>query len=502
MRRINIYKSAIVGMLEELVAIICAFILPKMILSYFGSDYNGIIASVTQFIGCIELLKSGIGMATKNALYVPLYNHDNDRINGIMSATMLFLRRLSYIFVIGIIIFAFIYPFFIKENFTWIFTFSLVLIISLGTFFQYYFGLGNQLLLEADQKYYIISLITLINTLFNTIISVSCMKVGMGIHGVKLCSSIVYCSTPIFLHFYVNKKYNINRNAKPDWNSISKRWDAFGMQMANFVNGNTDIVIATIFLNMKEVSVYTIYYLVINGIKKIVVRISTGVESALGNLKAEQNIQKLRDNFLKFELILNFICTVLFSCLIILIVPFVKIYTTGINDVEYSRYIFSIIACLAEMYFCLRLAYTYMVQAEGAFFETKWYSYIEAIINIVASVILVNKYGLIGIVLGTLLAMIYRTVVFANYVYKNIIFTNILHFIKRLFITNICVLINSIIGIFIIMKISITNYFTWLEIASLSSIIITIITLLIYLLFDFKSMKGFLTLVFEKINKN
>ncbi|WP_316596053.1 hypothetical protein, partial [Veillonella sp.] len=98
MRRTNILKTAIVGMLEELVAIICAFILPRMILTYFGSDYNGIIASVTQFIGCVALLKSGIGMATKAALYSPLYNHDVDKISGIMSATMKFLRKVALIF--------------------------------------------------------------------------------------------------------------------------------------------------------------------------------------------------------------------------------------------------------------------------------------------------------------------------------------------------------------------------------------------------------------------
>ena len=148
-------------------------------------------------------------MATKAALYSPLYNHDVDKISGIMSATMKFLRKVALIFVMGIIIFACIYPFRVKDDFSWSFTASLVLIISLSTFFQYYFGLGNQLLLEADQKYYIVSLITIVNTLFNTIISVICMKLGMNIHGVKLCSSIVYCSTPVFLNYYVNKNYKI-----------------------------------------------------------------------------------------------------------------------------------------------------------------------------------------------------------------------------------------------------------------------------------------------------
>jgi len=329
MRKKNIYRSAFIGLLEEVVAIICGFILPRMILTYFGSDYNGIVAAVTQFIGCIALLKSGIGMATKAALYEPLYNHDQQKIDGIMAATMRFLRKVAVIFVVGIFIFACVYPLAINKEFPWFFTFSLVLIISLGTFFQYYFGLGNQLLLEADQKYYIVSLVAITNTFFNTVISVVCMKAGMSIHGVKLCSALVYCTTPVILFLYVNKTYHLNRKAQPDMESISKRWDAFGMQIANFVNNNTDIIVASLFLSLKEVSVYTIYYLAINGIKKVVSRISVGVEAALGNIIAENNKDNLQSSFSLFEFVLNFLCTVAFSCLIILIVPFVNVYTKG-----------------------------------------------------------------------------------------------------------------------------------------------------------------------------
>jgi O-antigen/teichoic acid export membrane protein len=445
MRKKNIYKSAFIGLLEEVVAIICGFILPRMILTYFGSDYNGIVAAVTQFIGCIALLKSGIGMATKAALYEPLYNHDQKKIDGIMAATMRFLRKVAAIFVAGIVVFACVYPLAINKEFPWFFTFSLVLIISLGTFFQYYFGLGNQLLLEADQKYYIVSLVAITNTFFNTVISVICMKAGMSIHGVKLCSALVYCTTPVILYLYVNKTYHLNRKAQPDMESISKRWDAFGMQIANFVNNNTDIIVASLFLSLKEVSVYTIYYLAINGIKKVVSRISVGVEAALGNIIAENNKENLQNSFSLFEFVLNFLCTVAFSCLIILIVPFVNVYTKGVTDVNYTRYAFGIIACAAELFYCLRLAYTYLVQAKGAFAETKRYYYIEAVINIVISVALVNWIGLVGIVIGTLIAMVYRTIVFAVYVFKHILERNLMLFVDRMVITVVNIIFNYLV---------------------------------------------------------
>ena len=499
MRRKNIYKSAIAGLLEEGIAVICGFILPRMILSYFGSDYNGIIASVTQFIGCIALLKSGIGMATKAALYEPLYNNDNKRISEIMAATTKFLRKVAFIFVLGIIIFACVYPMFVKESFDCGFTASLFLIISLGTFFQYYFGLSNQLLLEADQKYYIVSIITIVNIVFNTIISVICMKLGMSIHGMKLCSSVVYCSTPIALNYYVYKKYNLDKKVEPDWMSISKRWDAFGMQLANFINDNTDIIVATLFLNMKEVSVYTIYYLVINGIKKIIFRISKGVESALGNLKAEKNEIKLREIFKDFEFVLNGICTFVFSCLITLIVPFVGVYTKGVTDVNYTRYVFAFVACCAELFYCLRLAYTFMVQAVGAFSETKKYFYIEAIINIISSVILVKFMGLVGIVVGTLIAMIYRTYIFAYYVYNEILKISFTGFYKSIVITIGGVFTNGIIGMFIMSSVDVNNYLQWFGVALLVALVDLIITILIYYICNAEFFFFFLKLLVRRV---
>lgn len=501
MRKKNIYKSAVIGLLEEIVAIISGFILPRMILTYFGSNYNGIVAAVTQFVGCIVLLKSGIGMATKAALYEPLYSRDQDKINGIMAATMKFLRKVAMIFVVGILIFACVYPLFVQDAFSWFFVFSLVLIIGMSTFFQYYFGLGNQLLLEADQKYYIVSLISAINIVLNTVISVLCMIAGMSIHGVRLGSALVYCSTPVILYFYVKKTYHLNLKVKPDYESISHRWDAFGMQVANFINNNTDIIVASLFLNLREVSVYTVYYLAINGVKKIVSRISAGVEAALGNIIAQSNEAKLRDRFLLFEFILNYICIFVFSCLIVLSVPFVVVYTQGINDVNYTRYLFAFIACFAELFYCLRLAYTFVVQAKGAFAETKKYYYIEAFINISISVILVNYIGLVGIVIGTLLAMIYRTIVFASYVYKNVIHNRMIHFVYRMIVTIFSIMINYFICVQIVTRFLCDNYLQLFILGVIVALITFITTSLTQMICYSKLFKKSIGMIMGRIKK-
>ena len=143
----------------EIVVAVCSFVLPRLVLSHFGSEYNGIILSISQFIGCIALLKAGIGGVTRAALYKPIAEKDTEGISEIVNATQGFMQKIAIVFSISAVVFACVYPFLVEKDFNWFFAFSLVLILSIDTFAQYYFGLPYQMVLQADQKTYITSLL-------------------------------------------------------------------------------------------------------------------------------------------------------------------------------------------------------------------------------------------------------------------------------------------------------------------------------------------------------
>ncbi len=111
---------------------------------------------------------------------------------------------------------------------------------------------------------------------------------GAGIHLVKLGSAIVYFIRPLFLSYYVKKKYEIDADIKPNNSAISQRWDAFAQQAAAFVNNNTDVIVLTMFSDIKEVSVYTVYYMVANGLYKVEQTFTDGIEAAFGNMLAKK----------------------------------------------------------------------------------------------------------------------------------------------------------------------------------------------------------------------
>ena len=67
-----IIKNIGSSLLLQLVTIICGFIVPRLIISNYGSDVNGLVTSITQFLAYITLLEAGFGPVVKSLLYKPI----------------------------------------------------------------------------------------------------------------------------------------------------------------------------------------------------------------------------------------------------------------------------------------------------------------------------------------------------------------------------------------------------------------------------------------------
>ncbi|MBQ6302442.1 MAG: polysaccharide biosynthesis C-terminal domain-containing protein [Clostridiales bacterium] len=414
-----------VSFLEEFVSLICGFILPRLILAAFGSKYNGLTLSISQFLSCAVLLRSGIGGATRAALYKPLATHNQDEINSIVKATDIFMKKIGVVLLGAILFFAVLYPCFVKNEFGWFFTFSLYVIIGASTFAESFFGITYLIVLQADQRLWISSLFKSICYILNTSIAAILIYNNFSIHAVKLGSAVIYVIYPIVLGLYVRRHYHIDTHVKPNNAAIAQRWDAFWQQVAYFVMNNTDIMVLTVFSNMLEVSVYSVYNLVINGIKKTVQSFTNGLEAAFGNMIARKEEKALSQNVGIIEIMLYSLSTIVCTCSAILILDFVKLYTHNVTDVEYIRPAFAYTILLAQFFSTIRLPYQLVVQAAGHYKQTKIGAIIEPIINIALSIAFVYKFGLIGVAVGTLVATIFRTIQYSIYMSKNLVHRSI-----------------------------------------------------------------------------
>lgn len=415
-------KNSLIILLYQVITMACGFVLPKLILSQWGSNYNGLVSSITQFLSCIALLKSGITGVSQASLYKPLAENDTEKISGIIKATENFMRKISGVFCILLVFFSAVYPLFVRDDgFGYFFTFTLVLILGISTIFQYYFGITNQILLAADQKLYVYYVLQTISVIANTVVAATLINLGCGIRIVKLASALVFAVTPIMMHLYVRTRYKLIKDAPPDNTAINQRWDAFAHSVSEFIHSNTDVIVLTAFTNMKLVSVYSVYLLVLRGVKMIEMTFISGVEAAFGNMIAKKETDLLKQNFVGYETMIFLTSTVLYTCTAILMPSFISIYTKGIHDINYIRPSFACIICAAELLYCLRFPYNIVVHASGYFKETKKYAIGEAALNIIISVALVPFLGLSGIAIGTLVAMAFRTVAYVHFTNINII---------------------------------------------------------------------------------
>lgn len=426
--------------------IISGFILPYAILQIYGSEINGLVSSISQFLGYIVILESGVGSVTRAALYSPLVDNDKRKISGILKATEIFFRKIAYIFLIYTMILAVVYPHIIRSQNDIIFISSLVLVISIHTFVQYYFGMTYSVFLQADQRNYISNLIQCITVLINAVISVILIYTGFGIHIVKMITCIIFVSRPILLSIYVKKIYNLDLKCVPENNAIKDRWSGLGQHIAYFLHSNTDIVVLTLFANIKEVSVYSVYSLITAGVRNLAMTVSNGLEGGFGNLIAKKDKKKLQEIFSIYETLISMVTITMFMTAAKLMIPFVNIYTKGVNDINYIRPLVANLMIASEIIYCLRLPYNTITLAAGHFRQIQKIAFWEAGINIALSVCLVKKFGIPGILFATIVSMLVRLIHFGFYLSRNILKNDICIFLKR-----------QIYNIFIIFVISIVN---------------------------------------------
>lgn len=442
-RKKKLILNAGTGMLKQIIVVICGFILPRYIILYYGSEVNGLISSITHFLSFISLLEMGIGPVVQANLYSPLAKRDWEHVSKVVISTERFFRRIASIFLMYVGVLVFVYPTIIAENFDFFFTVSLLVIIAISTAAQYFFGATYQLLLNADQKVYIQTSLQIVTIIINTVFSIVLMKLGAPIHIVKLLTTAIFVLRPIGQAFYVRKHYELNKRIKLQEEPIKQKWNGFAQHLAAVVCSNVDVVLLSCFSTLANVSIYSVYYNVTHGVTTMVMTAATGLESFFGNIIANGEKEVLLKAFERVELLIHLAVSVIFTIAAITIVPFVSVYTLDIADVNYISPVFATILMVAYALQCLRVPYFRIIKAAGHFKETQNGAFIAAILNIVISLLLVKKYALLGVGVGTLVAMTYNTLYFVWYLKDNILKRSIWNFVKYLF-TDVLVIILSI----------------------------------------------------------
>ena len=218
--------------------------------------------------------------------------------------------------------------------------------------------------------------------------------------------------------------------------------------------------------------------MVVSGVRYLLNSLTIGVQSLLGNMYVNDEHEKLSKTFNLFEIVFGFLITFLYASVSVLIVPFIKVYTKGINDANYNAPIFAVILTFAFAIYCYRTMYYTLIKAVGHFKQTQDGALIEAIINVLVSTFTVKQFGLIGVAIGTVIAITYRTIYCVWYLSRNIIYRKVSHFLYN-FTINVVIYILAfwLTGKF---ELESLTYISWIIMAIKVTIINLGICILIY----------------------
>lgn len=416
MRKFSVTKLNIcVSVLHQILTAACGLIIARLILQSFGSENNGLMQSVSQILGYTVLLEGGIGGVMRAALYKPLADNDSKQVTDIFQSGKSFFGKISLIFILFVFVLGCCLKLAIHTEFDWLYVFVMVLILGANTYFGYYAAISHKLLLMADQKLYVIQLVQIISTGVNLVLCFVSIHFGAGIHVVKLLTAVTAMLGPIFFCGYVRKHYSIAPKSQRNAYKLPQQRDGVIHHLAYFVHRNTDVVLLSLLSSLENVSIYAVYHTVISVLEQLFSSISSGIAGKIGALYARKETDKLNETIDIYEAC-NTALT--FSVGVVccrLILPFVSIYTTGVHDANYYRPLFAVLLICGSMVNCIMLPYSVTISAAGHYKETKPGAIGEVSINLLVSLILVRRFSLIGVAIGTLAAMIFRLLYNVNY---------------------------------------------------------------------------------------
>lgn len=404
---------------------VCGFILPPFVVRTFGSEVNGMVASISQFIACLNLVEAGIGGAAVASLYRPLAEGDTGRRNAILSAAAVFYRKSGCVFVFLVLLLALVYPLAVGGEVDRGQAGLMVLVLGITGAAEFFLIGKYRVLLTADRKVSVISAVQMLALLASTLLSVALIKVGCGIVMVKFASALVYMGRYCLLSLYVYKTYTgVNFHAAHDVDAVSQSKNVLVHQVCGFVVSYSPIIIVTLFCSLTEVSIYAIYAMIFSAIINFLNSFCTGMQNFFGELFVTDSLDVLREKFSSYETAFFILMCWFFGMTYQLVMPFIRLYTARMTDANYIHPSLGLFFIVRGILDCLKSPASQLINGAGHFKQTQGRSILEASINIVCSILFTIRMGFVGVVLGSICSYLYRSIDIICYAYRYILHTS------------------------------------------------------------------------------
>ena len=466
----------IVLFLYQIIVIILGLLVPKLFLNRFGSEVNGLINSINQFISYLMIFEAGIQSVATQSLYRTIGQSDKKSTNEILSAVNKNYRKIGILYFFGLLSLALIYPIFVTVSSIGYIEIALIILFSgLANVFSFFVHAKYRILLAVDGKSFVINGINICTTLLNNAIKIILLLFTNDVLFIIIASFVVALIPAFSIMLVISRGYKwIDLSEIPNYSALRQNKAALIHQISGLIFSSTDIIILTIFCDLKVVSVYTVYKMVCDYMMQFIKMPFTSFSFRLGQA---YNVDK--SNYSKkidlAEVTTSTLAFSLFAVTFCLLPTFVSIYTKGVTDINYTDTKLAFLFVVCQLLNYMRHPMTSTITYAGHFQETVSRTILEAVINLTVSIACVQFFGIYGVLFGTVCALSYRTADIIVYANKRLLGRSPKKTFNLYLILWVCfiltVIINSALGI--VINSTFTSFIT-------SGIIYTIVICFLY----------------------
>ena len=483
-------KNVIGSAVLQIVTIVTGFISPKLMLGAFGSEINGITSSILQFISYISLVEAGLANATVFALYKPLAKKDIKERDAVISASRISYRNIGLIFVLLSVVLAAVYPFIGKTDaLNYGELFILVLILCASGTLNFFILAKYRTLLTADQCSYAISYSSAVQLVVYIVLIYGAIKLNWGIIAVRAVGVLPMFLTALILYIFVKCRYGkINFYEKPNMKALDQRWNAMFLQILGVVRSGAPVVIMTWILDFKLISVYTIYNMIAGSITTCISVFTSGLSASFGDIYATGDKKLLHKSTEEFRTAFYILITIVYTVMLVTLMPFISLYTEGITDANYYLPLFGILITLNGLLDNMKAPHGMLVFSFGKFKVVKKQNMIQAVIIIVLGVVFTYLWGLVGIMAALCISNLYMLVEMLRITPKYLVDMSIRKNIFQLI--RMFVIVFGLYFLCLSFGYVPTTYVQWLIYAVIVGVIAVAVTLGTTLIFEYETMKS------------
>lgn len=489
-------NELIINLFITLIISFLTFLSNKYFSEYMGVRTLGLMKLFTQIIAYLNLADMGIGVASSYALYKPLSEKNTQKINLVISTIDFFYKRIAIIIlVIGLLFSLFLNKFIKNSDYGYYLYFYWILYV-VNTSISYIYA-KYPILFTANQEFKKVRFIQgsgkIIFQIFQIVFLIKTKSFLIFIIIMILENAYLY-----FLYKrHYNKNYSIKIVKQIDKNIIKDSKNLLWHKLGMVIVFNTDYIILSKFTSLVIIGIYSSYLMIYQMLITLIGIISNVLTPSIGKFVAENEIDKIYEKWKELYNIYVYISTILIICTYYLINPFMNLWLGK----EYILENLSIILILINLFIQMTRGVTETFKTACGFFDDTFAPFLESGLNLFFSLILVQKIGLNGVIIGTIISNIVVILIIKPIlVFKRCFNKTSVEYIKILveyfILTIISILLGEIlIKQLLIKKINLSNITSWLDWIMKASILGVIIFIIVSLIFFTKKS-------FRKILKN